>query len=104
MMRPATTGASAGATVPDAARTTPSESATYQIDIVGHLDAHWATVLGGLTLTHLDGGTTRLTGQVVDQAHLHGILSRIRDLGVPLITLRRLDGIHSAGTDSAGTS
>jgi hypothetical protein len=64
----------------------------YEIRVAGHLDDHWAATLGDLTLVRLDDGTTSLTGPVVDQARLHGVLTRIRDLGVPLLTLRTLDG------------
>lgn len=65
-------------------------TASYEIRVAGHLDDHWAATLGDLTLVRLDDGTTSLTGPVVDQAHLHGLLTRIRDLGVPLLMLRAL--------------
>jgi hypothetical protein len=60
------------------------------IRVAGQLDDHWAGVLGGLVLSRLDDSTTRLTGPVADQAQLHGILARIRDLGVPLLSLHTL--------------
>jgi hypothetical protein len=60
----------------------------YEITVAGHLDDHWAAMLGYLTLVRREDGTTSLTGPVIDQAHLHGVLSRIRDLGVPLLALR----------------
>jgi hypothetical protein len=82
---------------PDGADPTATGTATYEIQVAGHLDDHWAVTLGDLTLIRLDDGTTSLTGPVIDQAHLHGVLARIRDLGVPLLTLRTLD---RAGTDS----
>jgi hypothetical protein len=63
-------------------------TATYEIRVASHLDDHWAVTLGELTLARLDDGTTSLTGPVIDQAHLHGVLARIRDLGVPLLALR----------------
>jgi hypothetical protein len=66
-------------------------AATYEIRVAGHLDDHWATTLGDLTLVRTDDGTTILTGPLADQAQLHGVLARIRDLGVPLLALRRLD-------------
>jgi hypothetical protein len=66
-------------------------AATYEIRVAGHLDDHWAATLGDLTLARLGDGTTSLTGPIVDQAHLHGVLARIRDLGVPLLTLRTVD-------------
>jgi RimJ/RimL family protein N-acetyltransferase len=60
--------------------------------VAGHLDDHWSTVLGDLTLVRLGDGTTLLSGPVVDQAQLHGVLARVRDLGVPLLALHALDG------------
>ncbi|SEE90093.1 hypothetical protein SAMN04488561_3257 [Jiangella alba] len=60
----------------------------YEIRVAGHLDDHWSALLGDLTLTRRDDGTTSLTGPVTDQAHLHGVLARIRDLGIPLLSLR----------------
>jgi hypothetical protein len=66
-------------------------SATYEILVAGHLDDHWAAMLDDLILVRLGDGTTRLTGPLVDQAQLHGLLARIRDLGVPLLTLRTVD-------------
>ena len=53
----------------------------------GHLDPHWSAWFAGLDLAHDADGTTTLTGAVADQAELHGILTRIRDLGVTLISL-----------------
>ncbi|HQR25448.1 MAG TPA: hypothetical protein PLP61_00275 [Nocardioides sp.] len=61
--------------------------AVYAINVRGHLDDHWAGWLGGLTLTHHDDGTTTLTGPVVDQADLHGVLAKLRDGGITLIAL-----------------
>jgi hypothetical protein len=67
-------------------------TAMVEIRVAGHLDDHWGATLGDLTLVRLDDGTTSLTGPLVDQAHLHGVLARIRDLGVPLLMLHTLDG------------
>jgi hypothetical protein len=66
-------------------------TATYEIQVAGHLDDHWSATLGNLTLVRRHDGTTILTGSLVDEAQLHGVLARIRDLGVPLLTLRKLD-------------
>lgn len=61
----------------------------YHIRIKGHLDLNWADDFAGLTLHHLEDGTTLLYGPVVDQAALHGILNRIRDLGLVLLMVQR---------------
>ena len=63
----------------------------YQIRIQGHLSAQWTDWFGGLTLTLSDNGDTLLTGPVVDQAALHGLLKRVRDLGAPLISVIRME-------------
>jgi hypothetical protein len=59
----------------------------YRIHIRGHLDPHWSDWLGGFAMQVLDDGTSLLTGPVVDQAALHGVLARIRDLGLPLLAV-----------------
>jgi hypothetical protein len=61
--------------------------AGYVLRVSGHLDPHWSQWFAGLALTHEADGTTTLTGAVADQAELHGILSRVRDLGVVLISV-----------------
>jgi hypothetical protein len=69
-------------------RSAPSDDVPgYELRLEGHLDARWATWFDGLTLTHGTDGTTSLRGPVVDQAALHGLLHKIRDLGVPLISV-----------------
>ncbi|HEX5615534.1 MAG TPA: hypothetical protein VFZ83_10325 [Acidimicrobiia bacterium] len=60
----------------------------YEIRVKGHLDSRWAAVFDGLTVTREDGGTTVIHGPVVDQAALHGVLQKLRDLGVPLISVQ----------------
>lgn len=62
----------------------------YQIHIRGHLDPHWSDWLGEFAMEIQDDGTTLLTGPVVDQAALHGVIARIRDLGLPLLAVDRL--------------
>ena len=62
----------------------------YQIRIEGHLGHQWADWFEGLTLTALDNGETLLTGAVVDQAALHGVLRKVRDLGIPLLSVVRV--------------
>lgn len=72
-----------------APETNPAQSAVYQIRIQGHLGAQWTDWFGGLALTLEDGGDTLLTGPVVDQAELYGVLKKVRDLGMPLISVNR---------------
>lgn len=62
----------------------------YRITIKGHLDGEWSERFDGLTITLVDTGETILTGPIVDQTALHGVLSKIRDLGLPLLSLTRL--------------
>ena len=62
----------------------------YEIRIKGHLDDRWADWFGDLALTREDNGTTLLTGPVVDQAALHGVLRKVRDGGLPLISVLRV--------------
>ena len=59
----------------------------YEIRLKGHLDMGWADWLGEMSLTHASDGTTMLAGPVADQAALHGLLQKLRDLGVPLISV-----------------
>ncbi len=59
----------------------------YQIKIKGHLDSHWTDWFEGLTITLEDNGDTVLTGAVVDQAALHGLIKKVRDLGMPLVSV-----------------
>jgi hypothetical protein len=61
--------------------------AGYQLRIDGYLDDHWSAWFDDLTLIHESDGTTSLRGEVSDQAQLHGLLSKIRDLGVTLISV-----------------
>ncbi len=70
--------------------TDPSQPAVYQIRIKGHLGPQWRDWFGGLTITLEDDGDTLLTGPVVDQAALHGLLRKVRDLGMPLISAVRI--------------
>ena len=65
--------------------TRPDVPDAYDICVRGHLDAHWAAQLGVPELIHVADGTTLLRGVTLDQAALHGLLQRIRDLGVPLV-------------------
>jgi len=62
----------------------------YEIRVAGHLDSRWAAWFDGLSLTRTDDGATVIRGPIVDQAALHGVLQKLRDLGVPLISLTQL--------------
>jgi hypothetical protein len=63
----------------------------YRIVLEGHLDREWSEWFEGLIVSWEDNGETTLTGPVVDQAALHGVLIKIRDLGLPLLALTRID-------------
>jgi RimJ/RimL family protein N-acetyltransferase len=62
-------------------------STTYEIRIDGHLDPHWSTRLWDLTIVHRPDGTTALTGPIADQSALHGVLTSLRDLAAPLLSI-----------------
>ena len=71
--------------------TGPGAQPAYEIRLAGHLDDHWSTWFGGLTFSHEDDGTTTLCGAVADQAELHGLLAKVRDLGATLISVTPTD-------------
>jgi len=68
-----------------------SQHVVYQIRLKGHLGPQWTDWFGGLTITLQEDGDTLLTGQVIDQAALHGLLKKIRDVGMPLISINRVE-------------
>jgi hypothetical protein len=68
-------------------KTDPSKPTVYQIRIKGHLGHQWTDWFEGLTITLEEDGNTLLTGPVVDQAALHGLLKKVRDLGMPLVSV-----------------
>ena len=67
----------------------------YRFRVRGHLDNCWSEWLGGLAVQRQEDGTTVLVGPVVDQAALHGLIIRIRDLGLPLLSVSLVDKSHS---------
>jgi hypothetical protein len=67
------------------------ESAQYQIRVKSHLPSQWADWFGGLTIENLPNGETTLTGVLSDQAALHGVLNRMRDIGLTLVSLNRIE-------------
>ncbi|MGH9134363.1 MAG: hypothetical protein ACRDZZ_10535 [Ilumatobacteraceae bacterium] len=77
-------------TMPDAATADHDRIQRYEIRLKGHLGSRWAAWFEGLSLTHEADGNTVIHGPVVDQAALHGLLLKLRDLGIPLISLTRI--------------
>ncbi len=69
----------------------PPEAGWYEIRLQGRLDTRWSAWFEGLTLTTGTDGTTLLSGPVADQAALHGHLARLRDLGLPLVSVTQVD-------------
>jgi hypothetical protein len=61
--------------------------AAYKIRVKGHLDGRWSEWFDGLEITNLENGEAMLCGDIVDQAALHGVLAKVRDLGLPLIAV-----------------
>lgn len=70
------------------AATDPQAPQLYQIRLRGHLDSQWADWFGGLTVALTDDGDTLLTGPVADQAALHGLLRKVRDVGLTLLAVQ----------------
>ena len=64
---------------------------SYELRIGAHLDEHWSAWFGGLAVVREEDGTTTLRGAVSDQAELHGLLAKVRDLGVTLISVQAVD-------------
>jgi hypothetical protein len=80
-------------------KTDPSEPMVYQIRITGHLGRQWTDWFGGLAITLEEDGETLLTGPVVDQAALHGLLKKVRDLGMPLLAVNRIGSGQADASD-----
>ena len=70
---------------------TANEAGRYEIRLKGHLDNRWAIWFDGMTLTTNSEGTTTLDGIVVDQSALHGLLQKVRDAGMPLVSVTRIE-------------
>ena len=75
------------------------EARLYEIRLKGHLETRWAAWFDGLSLTQECDGTTVIRGSVIDQAALHGLLSKVRDLGLPLIAVTQLDSKQMKGKE-----
>lgn len=69
----------------------------YKIQLQGHLDSHWAVWFEPLTMSHEEDGTTVLMGPIPDQAALHGLLAKVRDLGIPLLAVVCVESGTSKG-------
>lgn len=80
------------------------EAGRYEIRITGHLDAHWAAWFDGLTVSHDDDRKTVISGPIADQAALHGVLQQVRDLGLTLVSMTRVDGDETTPTGSEAGS
>ena len=82
----------------------PSQPMIYQIRLEGQLGPQWTAWFEGLTLTLADNGATLLTGPVVDQAALHGLLRKVRDLGLPLLAVTRVEPGQANAADHQVTT
>jgi hypothetical protein len=79
---------------------TPSSNAQYyEIRLKGHLETRWVQWFDGLAITLEDNGDTLLTGPVIDQAALHGLLKKVRDLGMPLVSVRPVEPDQADASD-----
>jgi len=62
----------------------------YEIRVKRHLDGHWSEWFDGLTIANVEGGDAVLSGEIVDQSALHGVLNKVRDLGLPLVAVKNI--------------
>ena len=84
---------------PHAATEDHREPGCYEIRLKGHLDARWADQFEHMSFTHASDGTTILSGPVVDQAALYGLLRNVRDLGLPLLSVVHIEPKQANGSD-----
>jgi hypothetical protein len=77
------------------------EPVRYRLEVDGHLDDRWSAWFGDLTVSHERDGTTSLSGPVADQAELHGLLTRVRDLGLTLISLAVVDDLGATSPSNS---
>ncbi len=80
-------------------RTTPSQPNIYEIRAKGHLGRQWTEWFGGLTIALEDDGVTLLTGPVVDQAAMYGLMKKLSDLGMSLISVNRVEDARTDALD-----
>ncbi len=83
-------------------KTDPDQPEVYQIRLKGHLGSQWTDWFDGLTITLEDDGNTLLTGPVADQAALHGLLKKVRDLGMPLVSVSPVEPGQMDASDKNG--
>jgi hypothetical protein len=83
---------------------TPSQTMIYQIRLKGHLGSQWTDWFEDLTITLEEGGSTLLTGPVIDQAALHGLLRKVRNLGLPLVAVIQIDSAQVSGPDAGANT
>ena len=69
----------------------------YEIRVKGHLGGRWSEWFDGLQITNLENGEALLSGEVMDQAELHGVLAKVRDLGLPLVAVTSLERAKERG-------
>ena len=84
---------------PHAAMEEYHEPGRYEIRLKGHLDTRWADQFENMSFTHGSDGTTILAGPVADQAALHGLLRKVRDLGLPLLSVMQVHPTPANGPD-----
>jgi hypothetical protein len=80
-------------------KTDPDQPLVYQIKVEGHLGYQWTDWFAGLAITLEEDGDTLLTGLVVDQAALYGLLKKVRDLGMPLVSVNRTQPDQAEASD-----
>jgi hypothetical protein len=80
-------------------KTEPVDPMIYQIRVKGHLGRQWTKWFGNMTIRQEDNGETLLIGPVVDQAALHGLFKKLRDLGLPLLSVSRVEPEQADGPD-----
>ena len=68
--------------------------AAYEIRVKGHLDGRWSEWFDGLTIANVENGDALLSGEIVDQSALHGVLNKVRDLGLPLMAVSRIKSMQ----------
>lgn len=78
-------------------RSPDNHSEQFEICVKGHLDPSWSDCFDGLSVSNTQSGETVLTGSVADQAELHGILAKIRDLNLPLVYVTHVSGVRPPG-------